>query len=98
MKLYAVVTTDRDTPDQPELIAAWPARWIDDQPSPPRDLDDNGDPWSCLDMARGDPSTLAAAIVTIDVPDDQLLALLSPVVRAVPGSATSAPSPLTSGS
>jgi hypothetical protein len=85
MKLYAVVTTDTDTPDKPELIAAWPARWIDSEPSPPRDLDENGDPWSCLDMARGDPSTLAAAIVTIDVPDDQLLPLLTPAAPTVTG-------------
>ncbi|WP_329073497.1 hypothetical protein [Amycolatopsis sp. NBC_01480] len=88
MKLYAVVTTDRDTPDEPELIAAWPARWIDDEPSPPRDLDENGDPWSCLDMARGDPSTLAAAIVAIDIPDDQLLPLLTPAVPTVTGTAS----------
>lgn len=89
MKLYAVVATDTDAPDKPELIAAWPARWIDDQPSPPRDLDENGDPWSCLDVTRGDPATLAAAIVTVDVPDDQLLALLSPVVPTVHGVAAS---------
>jgi hypothetical protein len=88
MKVYATVATYDDAPDQPQLIAAWPARWIDGNPSPV-DLDDNGDPQSSLDMLRGDPATLAAAIIAIDVPDDQLLALLAPVIPTVTATATS---------
>jgi hypothetical protein len=86
MKLYATVATYTDAPDKPELIAAWPARWIDGNPSP-SELDENGDPQSSLDMLRGDPATLAAAVIVIDVPDDQLLPLLTPVIPTVTGTA-----------
>jgi hypothetical protein len=80
VQFYAIVATYDDAPDVPVMCSAWPASWGRDG-----DADDNGGAPAAFDLVRGDPATLAADIVLIDVPNAPLLALLSRAATPIPG-------------
>jgi hypothetical protein len=80
VQFYAIVSTYDDAPDAPWLHSAWPASWGRDG-----DLGDDGGAPAALADLRDDPTTVAADVVLIDVPDAPLLALLSRAAAAIPG-------------
>jgi hypothetical protein len=83
VKLYAIVTTTRDKPDQPRLYEAYDAAEVGDNPmgidSPAR---------SGLAEALHEPQILAARIVTIELDDEALLAELRSTTPTIGGIVT----------
>ncbi len=88
MRFYAVITSSEDAPGSPRLEETWPEDMIDGN--------DEGRAMLARAMSNAwaEPGTLAAGIVTIEVPDGDLLGGLSATAPAVRGTAQAGTIPL----